>query len=80
MDEGIREIKIEGYDYTIPEKTLLGVLSYYGEIISEVMEDLFNDGVNYTRNQTAQTGVVFTLLRSTEEGYSPDDPYLRMKN
>jgi hypothetical protein len=43
MDEGIRVIKIQGCDYRIPEKALLGVQSHYGEIIFEVTQDLFED-------------------------------------
>ena len=43
-DEGVRVIKIEGCDYKIPEEVILEFLSHYGEVQSEVMEDLFDDG------------------------------------
>jgi hypothetical protein len=43
-DEGVRVIKIEGCDYRIPGKIILEFLSHYEEVLSEVMENLFDDG------------------------------------
>jgi hypothetical protein len=43
-DEGIRIIKIEGSDYRIPEETLLKYLRCYGEVLLEVIENLFDSG------------------------------------
>ena len=45
IDEGIRIIKIDGCDYRIPEEILVQFLSHYGTLMSEVMEDLFDDGL-----------------------------------
>ena len=45
IDEGIRIFKIDGCDYKIPEEILIQFLSSYGEIMSEILEDLFEDGI-----------------------------------
>ena len=45
FDEGVRIIKIDGCDYKIPENVLIQFLSDFGEIQSEVLEDLFEDGI-----------------------------------
>ena len=45
IDEGIRILKIDGCDYKIPEGVLIQFLSSYGEIMSEILEDLFEDGI-----------------------------------
>ena len=45
MDDGIRIIKLDGCDYRIPEDTLVEFLSFFGSIESEIMEDLFDDGL-----------------------------------
>ena len=45
FDEGIRILKIDGCDYKIPEDILIQFLSCYGVIMSEVLEDLFEDGL-----------------------------------
>jgi hypothetical protein len=65
LDEGIRVIKIEGCDYRIPMTTLLGVLSHYGEIISEVMEDPFEDGgePNSESNGTNRSGIYSVKIK-----------------
>jgi hypothetical protein len=65
LDEGIREIKIEGCDYIIPEKALLGVLSHYGDILSEVMEDLFDDGgeLHLESNGSNRSGVYSVKIK-----------------
>ena len=64
-DEGIREIKIEGCDYRIPENALLKVLSHYGDILSEVMEDLFDDGgeQHLDSNGTNRSGVYSVKIK-----------------
>jgi hypothetical protein len=45
LDEGVRIIKTDDCDYRIPEETLVHFLSHYGTNMSEVMEDLFDDGL-----------------------------------
>jgi hypothetical protein len=37
-------LKIEGCDYIVSKKTLAGLLSYFGEVLSEMMENLFHNG------------------------------------
>ena len=44
IDDGTRLVRIEGCEYRIPKNTLLGFLSHYGDIVSEIAEDLFDDG------------------------------------
>ena len=44
IDDGTRIIKIEGCDYRIPEDTLVEFLEFFGELKSEILEDLFDDG------------------------------------
>jgi hypothetical protein len=44
-DEGIRILKIEGYDYKNPEEYSIQFLPGYEDIMSEIIEDLFEDGL-----------------------------------
>ena len=39
-------MKLDGCDYRIPKLVLLNFLAFYGEIKSEITEDLFDDGSN----------------------------------
>ena len=48
-----RVIKIEGCDYRVEESTIISFLEHYGEVLSEMVEDVFeddedSDGVNAT--------------------------------
>jgi hypothetical protein len=43
-DDGTRTIKIEGCEYRIPKESLIKVLSYYGTVITNIVEVMFTDG------------------------------------
>ncbi len=43
-DDGTRKIEIQGCEYRIPKETLVDYLSFFGEIVSDIKEILFDDG------------------------------------
>ena len=43
-DDGTRKIEIQGCEYRIPKETLVDYLSFFGEILSDIKEILFDDG------------------------------------
>ena len=43
QDDGTREIKIYGCEYRVPEQILLELLSFYGEVQTDIVEELFDD-------------------------------------
>jgi hypothetical protein len=45
-NDGTWSIKVEGCEYRIPKNTLLELFFHYGEIKSEITEDLFKDRSN----------------------------------
>ena len=64
IDDGVRTIKIDGCDYRIPEETLVEFLSFFGTIVSEIMEDTFDDGI-VTQNSGGnnRTGIYSVTIR-----------------
>ena len=44
LDDGTREQKIFSCEYRVLKQALIDVLSYYGELQSDVVEELFDDG------------------------------------
>ena len=64
IDDGVRTIKIDGCDYRIPEETLVEFLSFFGTIVSEIMEDTFDDGI-VTENSGGnnRTGIYSVTIR-----------------
>ena len=57
-DDGTRKITIEGCEYRIPKEVLFQYLEHYGEIVSDIREQLFDDGgeegLNRTGNYTVR--------------------------
>ena len=43
-DDGIRKVSIQGCEYRIPKNTLIKYLENFGEIVSDITEELFDDG------------------------------------
>ena len=61
LDDGTRTITVEGCEYRVPKETLIGFLSCYGEITSDILEVAFKDdttvnsgGTNRTRTYSCQ--------------------------
>jgi hypothetical protein len=59
LDDGTRKIEIQGCEYRIPKETLVDYPSFFGEIVSDIKEILFDDvsdpitpsqGLNHTGN------------------------------
>ena len=57
-------VKIEGYNYKISEEMLLSWLTEYGEVLSELVEDVFEDSKDSEgENATETFGVIQQLFR-----------------
>ena len=57
-------VKIEGYNYKISEEMLLSWLTEYGEVLSELVEDVFEDSKDSEgENATETLGVIQQLFR-----------------
>jgi hypothetical protein len=64
IDEGVRTVKIDGCDYRVPEESLVEFLSFYGTILSEIMEDTFDDGlVTASSGGNNRTGVYSVTIK-----------------
>jgi hypothetical protein len=61
-DDGTRKILIELCEYRSPKKTLYKFFGHYGEIVSDIKEQLFEDGleegINHTGNFTLRIRVI----------------------
>ena len=44
MDDGVRKISVQGCEYRVPKNTLIEYLNNFGEIVSDITEELFDDG------------------------------------
>ena len=44
QDDGTRTVRIEGCEYRVPKEALMKFLSCYGEVTSDILEVVFNDG------------------------------------
>ena len=66
LDDGTREIKILGCEYRVPEQDLIDVINYYGQLQSDIVEELFEDGGtgNPDTDGTNRTGTY--IARVTE--------------
>ena len=42
-DDWTRIVKIEGCDYKVKPEVIIGALSHYGEILTDLVEDVFED-------------------------------------
>ena len=65
VDDGTRKINIEGCEYRIPCDTLVEYLSVYGDITSNITEDLFVDGCDQSSEEggTNRTGNYSVQIR-----------------
>ena len=54
--EGTTIVTVEGCEYRVPEEVILSWLSLYGEVVSELVEDLFLDDPEAESNLTDGTG------------------------
>ena len=57
LDDGTRSITIEGCDYRVPKETLVRFLTCYGEVLTDVLELVFNDGDTGGSNRTGSYSV-----------------------
>ena len=46
QDVGTRELKIYGCEYRVAKQILFETLGYYGELLTDIVEELFEDGAN----------------------------------
>ena len=46
QDDGTRMVKIEGCEYRVPKSALVELMTVYGEVLSDVSEILFKDGMD----------------------------------
>ena len=60
-DDWTRVIKIEGCDYRVPENMILTWLRQYGEVLSELVEDVFED--NEDSEGTNATGIYSVKMK-----------------
>ena len=60
-DNWTRVIKIEGCDYRVPENMILAWLRQYGEVLSELVEDVFEDNEDY--EGTNATGIYSVKMK-----------------
>jgi hypothetical protein len=69
IDEGIHILKIDGCDYKIPKDILIQFLSSYRVILSEVLEDLFDDGLCPvpTSGGLDRTGIYSVKIKSNRD-------------
>ena len=44
LDDGTREVKIFGCEYRVTKQSLMDFLGHYGELVSDIVEELFDDG------------------------------------
>ena len=58
QDDGVRTVLVEGCGYRVPKEVIIDFLSIYGTVVSEVVEQLFDDGSDpYSGNDgTNRTG------------------------
>lgn len=61
VDDGTRKILIEGCEYRIPKEVLVQYLENYGEIVSDIKEQLFDDGGDEGLNRTGNYTVRIRL-------------------
>jgi hypothetical protein len=61
QDDGTRAITIEGCDYRVPKEILINFLSCYGEVVSDVLEVVFNDNLTGGGNRMGSYSVTVKL-------------------
>jgi hypothetical protein len=69
QDDGTRTVRIEGCEYRIPKETLIRVLSFYGTVITDVVEVMFADGgdPDIAENGSNRTGTYAAKVRLTKK-------------
>ena len=64
LDDGTRLLKIEGCEYRVPGDALRDFLSFFGKQKSEIVEDVFEDGVNVEGDAgTNRTGTYSVTIK-----------------
>ena len=63
VDDGSRLVKIEGCDYRVPKEVLVEFLAHYGQVLSDVREEVFNDGLDGTN----RTGIYSVMVKLHKE-------------
>ena len=63
IDDGTRKILIEGCEYRIPKDVLLQYFENYGEIMSDIKEQLFDDGGSEGLNRTGNYTLRIKLVK-----------------
>ena len=66
-DDGTRTITVEGCEYRVPKETLIGFLSCYGEITSDILEVAFKDDTTANSGGTNRTGTYSCQVRLEKE-------------
>ena len=63
QDENIRELRIFGCEYRVPKEDLTSTLAHYGEILTDIVEELFDDGLNEDSQGTNRTGTYVVKVK-----------------
>ena len=69
QDDGTREMKIFGCEYRVAKQDLIDALSHYGELLTDIVEELFEDGMdtvdaaNGSEEGTNRTGTYVLKIR-----------------
>ena len=73
QDDGTREIKIFGCEYRVPKEDLVSVLSFYYTALTDIVEELFDDGLKDESAGTNSTGTfIETRDRTTKKFIEKD--------
>ena len=65
FDDGTREVRIFGCEYRVTKQSLEVLLNHYGELLTDIVEELFDDGgLGEPENQgTNRTGTYVAKVR-----------------
>ncbi len=64
IDDGTRNITIEGCEYRVTKEALITFLSSYGEVTSDILEVIFKDGSSGGSNRTGSYSVTVKLNKN----------------
>ena len=65
LDDGTREVRIFGCEYRVPKQSLIDFLGHYGELLTKIVEELFEDRTvdEPETEETNKTGTYVAKIR-----------------